>query len=306
MSSPIVGPTIGFAISILIIIVETQLKPIFKKTTFAIIIGLIIGLSASYLLNEIILALINEKNMSQDNIKTLRLIITFTLTYLSISTVIQTKDKFKFAIPYVEFRGTQLGKNITIIDKSTLLDNRLLPLIKSGIMESKIGLLKIILHELEEECNNEDPAIRAIANLGIKQYHQIKELEIVYVEELEEDFQTEDLASQIMRVAEMLQGRILTNDSVILEESHIRNIKTINLNALAKSLNPPLIPGQKINIEVIKKGDTKNQGLGYLDDATLVIIEDAADLVGQTIKIEIKSFLQRSSGNMYFAFPISS
>lgn len=304
-SSPIAneytGPILGFSIGIVIITVETKLKPIFRKTTFAIITGLVIGLTLSYLLTQILGASFLINNLEPKWFETIKLLITFILTYLSISTVLQTKDRFKFIIPYFEFRGQMLGSKIIILDISVLMDSRLVPLLKTNIFDGQIGLTKLAYNELKKMAESSDTQKKIRGLAGIQNYLEIKSFTQSSIQEIEDDHLPGDPTMQIVRIVEMHQGKILTADATVMSECQQRHVLAININEIAKSFHPPHLPGEYIEINILKSGDNKNQGIGYLEDATLVVVENGKDHIGKKIKAEITQYLQRSSGNMYFA-----
>jgi uncharacterized protein YacL len=304
-SSPIgneyTGPILGFSIGITIIAVETRLKPIFRKTTFAIIIGLVIGLTSSYLLTQILSASFLLNKSENNWFPTVQLLITFILTYLSISTVLQTKDRFKFIIPYFEFRGQKFGSKIVILDISVLMDSRIVPLLKTNIFDGQIGLPKLAFNELKimSESTELQKKIRGMA--GLQSYLEILSLTQPAILEIEDDHLPGDPMAQIIRIAEMHQGKILTADIAVTSEASTRHVEVININDVAKSFHPPHLPGENLELVIIKSGDNKKQGIGYLEDATLVVVENGKDFIGKKVKAEITQYLQRSSGNMYFA-----
>lgn len=295
------GPILGFSIGVIIIAVEVRLRPIFRKTTFAIITGLVIGLTVSYILIQIIGASFILSSDEPKWFETIKLLITFTLTYLSISTVIQTKDKFRFIIPYFEFRGQKLGSKITVLDISVLMDSRLIGFLKANLFETQIGLPKLAYYELKKMMESTDKQKKIRGFAGVSNYQEIKNFNHVAVQEIEDDHLPGDPGLQIVRLAEMYQGKILTADIAVITECHNRNIEALNINEIAKAFYPPYLPGEFIEVEILKIGDNKQQGIGYLPDATLVVVENGKEYLGKKVKAEITQYLQRSSGNMYFA-----
>lgn len=295
------GPILGFSIGIIIIAVETRLRPVFRKTTFAIITGLVIGLTTSYLLTQIISASFLVNNLEPKWFEIIKLFITFILTYLSISTVLQTKDRFKFIIPYFEFRGQELGSKLILLDLSVLMDSRIVPLLKTNIFDGQIGLPKLAFNELKKMSESAEPQKKIRGLAGIQNYLEIQKMSMPIIQEIEDDHLPGDPAFQIIRLAEMHQGKILTADMAVSTDGAVRNLVIININEIAKSFHPPHLPGEFIEITILKSGDNKKQGIGYLEDATLVVIENGKDHIGKKVKVEITQYLQRSSGNMYFA-----
>ncbi len=291
------GPLTGFTIAVIIVFLETKFKPIFKKTTFSIILGLIIGLTTSYLLVMLINTFINSPKW----IEVLRVFITLTITYLSIVTVIQTQDKFKFIIPYFEFRGELIAKNITLIDFSALIDSRLINILKSGIIDGQLILPKSAKEELKKMASSTEHQKKIKGELGLSNYNAILNMPEMVTQELEDELTGESHKLQMIRLAEMHQAKILTCDVDVKLEANHRNIKAMSINELATCFHPILIPGDKVEIKLIKKGDNQNQGIGYLPDATMVVVENAENFIGQTVTVEIKTYLQRHTGNLYFA-----
>ena len=267
----------------------------------AIYFGLLIGALLSYLL---LLALAPAINKSQSE-PVIELLVTLILPYISISLLLQTKDDFRFVIPYVEFARELKGGKPLILDSSALIDGRIAEVVDTRIIDAQIIVPRFVLHEVQEIADSGDKSRRTRGRRGLDVLAkmQASELADVVVHETPEPTgtdQTKAVDDRLVDLAKQLGGRIVTNDFNLNKVAAVQGVNCINLNDVATALKPRYLPGDHVIIRVQKEGESPGQGIGYLDDGTMVICEQAAQRRGKEIDVIITSVLQASGGRMLF------
>lgn len=193
-----------------------------------------------------------------------------------------------------------------IFDTSVIIDGRILGVMKTGILEGNIIIPEYVLTELRHLSDSSDPLKKAKGRRGLE---IIKEIQMYYGIEIYNTYSDDDWEGvkevdvKLIRLARKIGGKIVTNDYNLIQVAEIQEIPVLNVNDVVKALRKVLIPGEVLTLQVIKEGREENQGVGYLDDGTMIVIEDGKSLIGQTVTVEVTSVLQTLSGRMIFAKP---
>lgn len=193
-----------------------------------------------------------------------------------------------------------------IFDTSVIIDGRILGVMKTGILEGKIIIPEYVLTELRHLSDSADPLKKAKGRRGLE---IIKEIQMIYGIEIYNTYSDNDwdgvgeVDVKLLRLANKIGGKIVTTDYNLIQVAEIQEIPVLNVNDVVKALRKVLIPGEVLTLQVIKEGRENNQGVGYLDDGTMIVIEGGRDLIGQMITAEVTSVLQTLSGRMIFARP---
>lgn len=274
--------------------------------------GLLIGLLLTYILKLAISPLFFEFSNSQNaDLVQLRYFDTALTTFLAIafcyvciSVLWQTKDDFRFVIPYVEFRRELKGLKPLVLDTSAVIDGRIADIVETGIIDQRLVLPRFALSELQNIADSSDKLRRAKGRRGLDILNRLRaddrvELEIFDQELPETENQPVDL--KLVAVAKHLGGKIVTGDFNLNKVARLQNVAVINLNDIANSLKPVFLPGEKVRIKLVKPGENPNQGVGYLDDGTMIVVEEGRGHVGQNVDVTVTSMLQTSAGRMVFA-----
>ena len=234
---------------------------------------------------------------------------TLTLTYMCTSMLMQTKDDFRFVIPYVEFAHELKGGKPLILDSSALIDGRIADVIETKILDAQMVVPEFILQEVQDIADSNDKNRRTRGRRGLDVLAKLQEskyadISVYHVDSAEDNRGSVD--QRLVMLAKELGGRVLTNDFNLNKVASVQGVDVINLNDVANSLKPRYLPGDHVHIKVIKEGESAGQGVGYLDDGTMVVCEQAGQLVGKDIDVSVTSVLQSSAGRMIFARQASS
>jgi len=222
------------------------------------------------------------------------------LTYLSITVILQTKDNFRFLIPYVEFHRQARGQRPILLDTSAVIDGRIAELIDTGIIQDPLVVPSFVLSELQGIADSAVRTRRIRGRRGLDVLARLRGNDRVEVKVLETDESEEPVDQRLVKLARHLDGRILTTDFNLNKLAQVQGVEVINLNDMANSLKPVVIPGETMRVSVIREGEEADQGVGYLDDGTMVVVEGGKSRIGKAVTISVTSVLQTSAGRMIF------
>lgn len=199
------------------------------------------------------------------------------------------------------FDRTNLTASPKVLDTSVIIDGRILDIINTDFLEGELIVTEFVLEELQHIADSPDDLKRERGRRGLDVINQIKDSNKIKLTVLSKDYKNiKEVDAKLLKLAMDLGAKVFTNDYNLNKVADVQGIPILNINDLANSLKPVVIPGEKMEIEVIKKGKGKNQGVGYLEDGTMVVVEDGQDLIDQTIKAKVTSVLQTSAGRMIF------
>jgi uncharacterized protein YacL len=275
---------------------------------FGLIVGMVIGYALSLVVDLIALTMMPSDWPPEPARKALitstKMLLGLISVYFCISFVLQTKDDFRFIIPYVEFSKQAKGTRPILLDTSTIIDGRIADVCGTGIFDAPLIVPRFVLQELQMIADSSDRLKRNRGRRGLDVLNQLQRNEKIDVEIIEPRFnrkeQPEDVDQKLISMAIELDGRIITSDFNLAKVAQLRGVPVINLNDLGNALKPVVLPGEGLTVKVIRPGEEATQGVGYLDDGTMVVIEGARDKIGQEVDIVVTSGLQTSAGRMLF------
>ena len=304
---------IGFVGAALVVIALDIFIP--RKSLTAIsglFFGLVVGMVVAYGLSLIVdlLVSVNVSGGAVTDPATVSLVISLKLAlgviccYLAVSFILQTKDDVRFVIPYVQFAKETKGAKPLVLDTSVIVDGRIADIANTQIIESELIVPRFVLQELQAIADSGDKLKRTRGRRGLDMLNKLQLSEAVDIRILEvtPDRSTPDATVDDMLVdlAMQLHGKVVTNDYNLNKIAQLRGVQVININDLANALKPVVLPGESLSIKVIKPGEEAGQGIGYLDDGTMVVVEGGRDRLGEVVALAVTSVLQTSAGRMVF------
>ena len=299
------GGAVGLAAIIIAIDVATRRKRLAAMS--GIFLGLIAGLLAAYALSFVVdlvglYAPIADENRPAfiELLQGVKVFIGLITCYVGISLVIQTKDDFRFVIPYVEFAKETRGSRPTLLDTSVLIDGRVLDILETGVMQGELIVPRFVLDELQTLADEGDKLKRARGRRGLDMLQKLQDFTGVQTVIDETQVAAAGVDHQLIELAEQRQARIMTNDYNLNKVATLRGIDVINVNDLAKALRPVVLPGEVMTVKLVKPGENPAQGVGYLDDGTMVVVENGRDFLQREVDLVVTSTLQTSAGRMIF------
>ncbi len=270
-------------------------------TITAFYFGLIIGLFLTYVLKTAISPILpTEPKWLAD---WLLLAMATVVCYSCVSVLLQTKDDFRFIIPYVEFAKEIKGLKPYVLDTSVVIDGRIADVIETRVIDNQLIMPQFVIAELQAIADSNDRLRRSRGRRGLDILNRLRadpKVDMqVYDRELPE-FAGQPVDQKLVLLAKHLEGKVVTNDYNLNKVAKLHDVGVINLNDLSNSLKPVFLPGESFEVQIVKVGEEARQGVGYLEDGTMVVIEGGRDYVNQTILADVTSVLQTSAGRMVF------
>jgi uncharacterized protein YacL len=269
-------------------------------TITGVYFGTLIGLVLTYVL-QLALSPILPKNSEITYFVGLGL--AMILCYSCISILLQTKDDFRFIIPYVEFAKEVKGLKPYVLDTSVVIDGRIADIVETRVFDNQLIMPQFVIAELQNIADSSDKLRRNRGRRGLDILNKLRNDPkvdlVVYDRELPE-FAGQSVDQKLVLLAKNLEGKVVTNDYNLNKVAKLHNVGVINLNDIANSLKPVFLPGEVVEVRITKQGEGMGQGVGYLEDGTMVVIEGGRDHVSEQVAATVTSVLQTSAGRMVF------
>jgi len=211
------------------------------------------------------------------------------------STLKQRESKLQASLP----------KGSIVVDTSAIIDGRILEIVKVGFLSSTLLVPKFVLEELQKIADSGNDLRRTRGRRGLEILNELKKQKNVMVKIVDIDFPTEtEVDAKILKLAKQLNGKLMTVDYNLNRVAQIQNVLVLNVNELNNALRPVVLPGEKLHIKLVQEGKDKNQGVGYLDDGTMVVVEGGVKLINKgEIEVSVTRVFQTVAGKMIFAVP---
>ncbi|HEX3449038.1 MAG TPA: PIN domain-containing protein [Isosphaeraceae bacterium] len=226
------------------------------------------------------------------------------ICYVCISTLLQTKDDFRFIIPYVEFSKEVKGARPLVLDTSVVIDGRIADVAETRVIDQPMIIPRFVLQELQSIADSSDKLRRNRGRRGLDILNRLQKspgIEVrIHDAEIPELAGIREVDQRLVVLAKHLGGKVVTNDYNLNKIARLQGVEVINLNDLANAMKPIVLPGEALTVKLLKRGEEQGQGIGYLDDGTMVVAEQGAYHLGETLRLSVTSVLQTSAGRMIF------
>ncbi len=226
------------------------------------------------------------------------------ICYFTITIVMRTKDDFRFVVPYVEFAKQTKGSRPLVLDTSAIVDGRIADLCESRLFDAPVVVPRFVLNELQLIADSADKLKR---NRGRRGLDVLKKMQASTVFDVEIDESTaaeieeaKGVDQKLLLFTKVRNGRLATTDYNLTKVAQVRSVDVVNINDLANSLKVVALPGETMRVKIVKPGEEADQGIGYLDDGTMIVVEGARSKIGKDIVLSVTSSLQTSAGKMIF------
>jgi uncharacterized protein YacL len=280
------------------------------KKKLGALAGVFFGLLVGLLFSAVLAPLVNMINdsygigLEKEAVASIKWMIGICICYLVISVVIRTKDDVRFVIPYVEFAKQTKGARPLVLDTSAVIDGRIADLCQSKLFDAPLVIPRFVLNELQLIADSPDKLKRNRGRRGLDIIKRMQESSSIDVEI--DDTPVPDLEDvkgvdqKLVVFTKNCNGRLATTDYNLSKVAQVRDVDVVNINDLANSLKTVVLPGETMEVKIIKAGEEAEQGIGYLDDGTMIVVEGARDKIGKELLIAVTSSLQTSAGKMIF------
>ncbi|MDP3804870.1 MAG: PIN domain-containing protein [Candidatus Omnitrophota bacterium] len=292
------GVLIGFLSSIVIILLEIGMRRFSIRNLSAAVFGLIFGFFMAWVLTSVMRLI----PMSLQLFSSLQIILILIFCYLGMVIAMRGKDEFNLIIPYIKFVRQDKKDEIVILDTSVIIDGRIADIFQTRFVEGRIVIPRFVLKELQQIADSQDALKRNRGRRGLDILNKIQKNTALDVRIQEEDFpEVKEVDAKLVKLAKLLSAKIFTNDFNLNKVAEFQGVSVLNINELATSLRPVVLPGETMEVRIAKEGKEHNQGVAYLDDGTMVVVDNSRHVIGQVTKVVVTSVLQTSAGRMIFA-----
>jgi len=293
------GMVIGFGFGWVMIAIDELVKGFslraFSATTFGLLLGTVVAL------------LIDGSGLFEKADETTRWLIRLGLFlsfgYIGMVLAMRSnKEDFSLIIPYVRFAPQTKPEQLLLLDTSVIIDGRIADLIEANFIEGMIIVPRFVLKELQQIADSNDSIKRARGRRGLEMLNRIQHNPRNEVKIHEGDFPEEkEVDAKLVRLAHNLGAKLYTNDFNLGKVAELQSVKYVNLHDVAKSMRAILIPGEQLSLRLVREGKDKGQGVGYLPDGTMVVVNNAQAAVGHQVEVQVQSLLQTGAGVIVFA-----
>ncbi len=292
------GAVFGLLLGYAIIKAEEKLKDVSLK----IIIGSLTGITVSLLIanlfiSRLLLALIKDIPITVP----IYILFYFVMGYIGFKVGMEksrTLDLSRMPL-FEKMEGNEGAK---ILDTSTIIDGRIADICETGFVEGTFIIPHFVLYEIQHIADHQDPVKKTRGRRGLDVLHRLQKQTFVRVKIVDYDFpKLKDVDTKLIALAKKMSGKIVTNDYNLNKVAELQGIEVLNMNQLSTSLRPAMLPGEQMNVKILKEGKEHGQGIGYLDDGTMIVVDDAKKLLGKSVDVVVTSVLQTTSGRMIFA-----
>jgi uncharacterized protein YacL len=294
----------GFVVFFLLLDVLTPKRKL--SALAGVFFGLLVGMFISAVLAQAVdmigetyrIQLVDEARLA------IKWMMGICICYFTISIVMRTKDDFRFVIPYVEFAKQTKGSRPLVLDTSAIVDGRIADLCESRLFDAPVVVPRFVLNELQLIADSADKLKRNRGRRGLDVLKKMQASTVIDVEidestaaEIEE---AKGVDQKLLLFTKIHNGRLATTDYNLTKVAQVRAVDVVNINDLANSLKVVALPGETMRVRIVKPGEEADQGIGYLDDGTMIVVEGGRNKIGKDIILSVTSSLQTSAGKMIF------
>jgi len=294
------GLVIGFGFGWLMIAIDEMLKGFSLRAFSATTFGLLLGMLCALLIENSGLF----ENVDEHTTRwMIRLALFLAFGYIGMVLAMRSnKEDFSLIIPYVRFAPQNQLETFLLLDTSVIIDGRIADLIEAKFLEGLIIVPRFVLKELQQVADSADPVKRARGQRGLEMLGRIQQNNRIEVKIHDADYPEETgVDAKLVRLAKNIRAKIFTNDANLIRVAELQSVNCVNLNELAKCLRMTLMAGEVVSLKIIREGRDKGQGLGYLPDGTMVVVNHAQSHIGQQVDARVINTLQTGAGVIVFA-----
>jgi uncharacterized protein YacL len=291
---------IGFGFGGLLIAIDEMLKGFSLRAFSAATFGLVLGTVMAWMVDRSGLFVYVDEEPTRWLI---RLSLFLAFGYIGMVLAMRSnKEDFSLIIPYVRFSSQNKPDNLLLFDTSVIIDGRVADLIEANFLEGTIVVPRFVLKELQQIADSPDPIRRARGRRGLETLSRIQKNRRNEVKIHEGDIPEETAVdAKLIRLARALSAKLYTNDFNLGKVAEVQSVAYVNLNEVAKAMKAVVLPGENFSLKIVREGKDKGQGVGYLSDGTMVVVNQGHSWIGQQIEVQVQSLLQTGAGIIVFA-----
>ena len=289
---------VGAVVGAGIVLFEWKLRSVSLKRLIGAAIGSILGICGAYLF-----ALVIRSSVPSGNTQSfLQILVMLLMAYVGLIVGASKGDLLNLAALGGIFGGEKQGKrSYKILDTSVIIDGRIADIAETGFLDGIIVTPQFVLRELQLVADSADSLKRNRGRRGLDILQRLQKVASLNIQIVEDDFPAvREVDLKLIELAKVYEGKIITNDFNLNKVAQLQGVEVLNINELANSLKPIVLPGEIMKVFILKEGKEYNQGVAYLDDGTMVVVDNARKMIGKTIDVSVTSVLQTTAGKMIF------
>ncbi|MCU1304819.1 MAG: PilT protein-like protein [Candidatus Sulfotelmatobacter sp.] len=289
---------VGALVGAGIVLFEWKLRMVSLKRLIGAAIGSILGICGAYLF-----ALVIRSSVPAGNTQSfLQILVMLLMAYVGLIVGASKGDLLNLSALGGVFGGEKQGKkSYKILDTSVIIDGRIADIAETGFLDGIIVTPQFVLRELQLVADSADSLKRNRGRRGLDVLQRLQKMATLSIQIVEDDFPAvREVDLKLIELAKVYEGKIITNDFNLNKVAQLQGVQVLNINELANSLKPIVLPGEIMKVFILKEGKEYNQGVAYLDDGTMVVVDNARKMIGKTIDVSVTSVLQTTAGKMIF------
>src|SRR3954469_9704549 len=296
--SPRLDAVVGALLGAAIVVFEWRLLRVTLKRLIGAAIGSILGIFGAYLF-----ALVIRNSLVDSSLRSfLQIMVMLLMAYVGLVVGANKGDLLNLAALGGIFGGEKkLKKSYKILDTSVIIDGRIADIAETGFLDGTVVTPQFVLRELQLVADSGDSLKRNRGRRGLDVLQRLQKIASLQIQIVEDDFPgVREVDLKLIELAKVYEGKIITNDFNLNKVAQLQGVEVLNINELANSLKPIVLPGETMRVFILKEGKEYNQGVAYLDDGTMVVVDNARKMIGKTVDISVTSVLQTTAGKMIF------
>ena len=289
---------VGIVIGVSIVLFEFRLRAISLKRLIGAAIGSILGIIGAFLFSTVI-----RNSLAPSSTQSfLMLAVMLFMAYVGLIVGANKGDLLNLSALGGIFGGEKQGKKSQkILDTSVIIDGRIADIAETGFLDGVLIIPQFVLRELQLVADSADPLKRNRGRRGLDILQRVQKIATVQVQIVEDDYPSvREVDLKLIELAKDIEGKIITNDFNLNKVAQLQGVEVLNINELANALKPIVLPGEAMRVFILKEGKEYNQGVAYLDDGTMVVVDNARKMIGKTVDVAVTSVLQTTAGKMIF------
>lgn len=292
-----IGFIIGLSVALLVIKIEKDIRKLSLRIIAGGVVGMIIGLLIALILG-FGLNMVSKIRENQQIVPWIYLLLTGILGYLGLVLGSKKVEEFNF-----RGAGSKTGSgDHRILDTSVIIDGRIADICDSGFIEGELIVPRFVLNELQFVADSSDSMKRSRGRRGLDILNRMQKSSTINIEIVEQDFpKIKGVDGKLVALAKKMNAKLFTNDYNLNKVAELQGVRILNVNELANAMKPVVLPGEQMTVKIIREGKEQGQGVGYLDDGTMIIVDNAQKLLNLNVEVVVTSVLQTTAGRMIFS-----
>jgi uncharacterized protein YacL len=291
----IIGFIIGLVIALLVIRLEKDINKLSLKIIAGGVIGMVVGLLIALILG---FGLNMAIKITQDQhiVPWIYLLLTGILGYLGLVLGLKKAEEFNFRVAESKERVDH-----RLLDTSVIIDGRIADICDTGFVDGELIVPRFVLNELQFIADSSDSMKRSRGRRGLDVLNRMQKSSAIHIAIVEQDFpKIKGVDSKLVALAQQLNAKLMTNDYNLNKVAELQGVRVLNVNELANAMKPVVLPGEQMAVKIIREGKEQGQGVGYLDDGTMIIVDNAQKMINMNVEVIVTSVLQTTAGRMIF------